>query len=33
MIAENLINESSESVSGDEFHELLLLYSLSTRKK
>lgn len=33
MIAENLINLSSESDSDDEFDELNLLYLLSTRKK
>jgi hypothetical protein len=33
MISDNLINGSSESDSDDEFDELLILYSLNTRKK
>lgn len=33
MMAENLINLSSESDSDDEFDELILLYSLTKQKK
>jgi hypothetical protein len=33
MMAENLINLSSESDSDDEFDELISLYSLSKEKK